>query len=300
MNVKARRVFAALCLCLCLAACGRDEPAVPTVEPEPSVPIPSPTVRPQAEYPAVPVYFDGLLSDRAYVCNGTVFVSPETLCAYYGLELTEQAEGGSAVLTIGGTELSAVIGQSYMKMDGRYLYTPEDFISVNGRVYLPCDALARIFGISLAPAEDLSRVDGELSPLRLLQGGETYYATHYSQEDLYWLSRIIYSETRDQPMGGLIGVGNVVYNRLNSDSFPDTVFDVIFDREHTVQFDPAASGSVLGEPDERSVIAAYLCLEGYNTVGDSLYFVNPQRGDSGWFERALEPVVSIGDHDFYK
>lgn len=42
--------------------------------------------------------------------------------------------------------------------------------------------------------------------------------------------------------------------------------------------DPAADGSVLGEPDERSVIAACLCLEGYNTVGESLYFVNPDRG----------------------
>ena len=298
--MRARICLILIALCLCLAACGRAETPAPSAEPEPSVSIPMPTARPAAEYVDVPVYFDGLLSDRGYVHNGTVFLSPGSLCANYGLELTERLSGGSATLNIGGTELSAAIGQGYMKMDGRYLYTPEDFIAVDGRICLPCDALGRIFGISLSPAEDLSRVDGELTPLRLLQGREDYYATHYSQEELYWLSRIIYSETRDQPMAGLIGVGNVVYNRLNSDDFPDTVFDVIFDRQHTVQFEPAADGSVLGEPDERSVIAAYLCLEGYNTVGDSMYFVNPQRGDSGWFERALEPVVSIGNHDFYR
>lgn len=297
--MKPRRIFAALCLCFLLAACGREN-AAPSPTPEQSAPIPMPTARQEAEYPSVPVYYDALLSDRGYLHNGVVFISPAALCAYYGLELTEQTEGDSAALTIGGVELSAKLGQSYIVMDGRYLYTPEDFILVNGHVCLPCDALGRIFGISITAAEDLSRADGELTALRLLQGGEDYYATHYSQEELHWLSRIIYAETKDQPMAGLIGVGNVVYNRLNSDAFPDTVFDVIFDQKHTVQFDPAATGGVLGEPDERSVIAAYLCFEGYNTVGDSLYFVNPEKGDSGWFEQALEPVVSFGDHDFYK
>lgn len=300
MSSKPRRVLAALCLCFLLAACGREEAAAPSPTPEPSAPIPLPIARPEAEYPSVPVYFDGLLSARGYLHNGVIFISPQPLCDYYGLELTERTEGDSAVLTIGGVELLAKLGQGYMAMDGRYLYTPEDYIIVGGHVCLPCDAAGRIFGISLTAAEDLSRADGELTALRLLQGGEDYYATHYPQEDVYWLSRIIYAETKDQPMAGLIGVGNVVYNRLNSDDFPDTVFDVIFDRKHTVQFDPAATGGVLGEPDERSVIAAYLCFEGYNTVGDSLYFVNPDKGDSGWFEQALEPVISLGDHDFYK
>lgn len=300
MKSKPLRALAALCLCFLLAACGREENAAPGHTPEPSAPIPLPTARPEAEYPSVPVYFDGLLSARGYLYNGVIFISPQPLCDYYGLELTERTEGGSAVLTIGGVELSAMLGQGYMTMDGRCLYTPEDYIIVDGHVCLPCDAAGRIFGISLAPAEDLSRADGALTPLRLLQGGEDYYSTHYPQEDLYWLSRIIYAETKDQPMAGLIGVGNVVYNRLSSDDFPDTVFDVIFDQKHTVQFDPAATGGVLGEPDERSVIAAYLCFEGYNTVGDSLYFVNPDKGDSGWFEQALEPVISLGDHDFYK
>ena len=77
------------------------------------------------------------------------FISPQPLCDYYGLELTERTEGDSAVLTIGGVELLAKLGQGYMAMDGRYLYTPEDYIIVGGHVCLPCDAAGRIFGISL-------------------------------------------------------------------------------------------------------------------------------------------------------
>ena len=56
---------------------------------------------------------------------------------------------------------------------------------------------------------------------------------------------------------------------------------------------------VLAEPDERAVLAACLCLEGYNPVGDSLYFMNPETGDGTWFEHALNPTVTIGHHQFY-
>lgn len=292
-------VCAALGLCLGLAACAREQ-APATSEPvreELSLPSPVPSEAP--EYQAVPVYFDGLLSDRGYLYNGAVFISPEALCAFYGLDLSVEKDGGNIHMTLPGVDLYGSAGQGYMQANGRWLYTPDDYIEVAGRIYLPCDAVSRVLGIAITPAEDLTRLDADLTPLRLIQGGDDYYAMHFSQEELYWLSRIIYAETRDQPMAGLIGVGNVVYNRIASDDFPDTVFDVIFDHKHTVQFDPAADGSVLGDPDERSVIAACLCLEGYNTVGDSLFFVNPDRGDSGWFESALTFVITIGDHDFY-
>ena len=50
---------------------------------------------------------------------------------------------------------------------------------------------------------------------------------------------------------------------------------------------------------EECVIAAKLCLEGYDIVGGSLYFVNPDIGVSGWFRQTRTYVTSIGDHDFY-
>ena len=55
----------------------------------------------------------------------------------------------------------------------------------------------------------------------------------------------------------------------------------------------------LTEPPEECVIAAKLCLEGYDIVGGSLYFVNPDIGVSGWFRQTRTYVTSIGDHDFY-
>ena len=75
---------------------------------------------------------------------------------------------------------------------------------------------------------------------------------------------------------------------------------MVLDREHTLQFEPVGTGEVTAVPDEEAEIAAYLCLEGYNTVGDSLYFVNPARGDASWFERALTKVCVIDDLHFYR
>ena len=47
------------------------------------------------------------------------------------------------------------------------------------------------------------------------------------------------------------------------------------------------------------MIAACLVLEGYNTVGGSLYFVNPEAADDAWFRQSLTPTVVIGHHHFY-
>ena len=123
--------------------------------------------------------------------------------------------------------------------------------------------------------------------------------TFYNEQDVYWLSRIIYAESGNQPLAGQIGVGNVVLNRVDNSRFPDTVYEVIFDRTYGVQFSPVESGSIYAEPDEEAVVAAKLALEGYNTAGESLYFVNPDIGAGSWFASNLTYVTSIGDHDFY-
>lgn len=298
-------VSAFLSLCMVLTACA--EPSEPGETPQDAVreeaisciPSPPPASEPPA-YQDVRVYFDGLLTDKAYLSDGVVFISPEAICAYYGLELRSEATDSGFSMAVSTLELTAARGEEYMEANGRYLFTPSGYLDIGGRIYLPKDVIERIFGITVSCGGEPLRADISTTGISLLQGGEDYYSVHFSTDDLYWLSHIIYAEAREQPLAGQIGVGNVVFNRVQSDDFPDTVFDVIFDRQYdTVQFDPISGQGVLEEPDELSLIAACLCLEGYNTVGESLFFVNPDRGDSSWFEAALNFVVTIGDHDFY-
>ena len=88
-------------------------------------------------------------------------------------------------------------------------------------------------------------------------------------------------------------------NRVAHEEYPDSIHEVIFDTKGGVQFDTTLSNAVLNEADELSVIAAYMALDGVNTAGNSLFFVNPAKGDDSWFRAALEHVATIGDHDFY-
>ncbi len=101
----------------------------------------------------------------------------------------------------------------------------------------------------------------------ILSGEQAYQA-----DVVYWLSRIIYAESGNQPLDGKIAVGNVVLNRVASPRFPNSVYEVIFQRN---QFTPAANGSINRTPSAESVVAAKLCLDGANTAGSALYFVNP-------------------------
>ena len=50
-------------------------------------------------------------------------------------------------------------------------------------------------------------------------------------------------------------------------------------------------------PNAESVVAAYLALEGYNTVGDSVYFHNP--GSSTGYLNISTFVIRIQDHVFF-
>lgn len=257
--------------------------------------------KPESPYPAVKVYFDGLLSDRGYYENETLFLAPDAIAAYFGVSFETQVLDDSFIMSFPGFELTGWQSLDYMIADSRYFYTPNHYLNIEGKIYLQQDLIERLFGVKIQFSADDMTAKLDNGILTLLRGGPDYYTAKFESDELYWLSRIIYTETKDQPMAGLIGVGNVVYNRVHSDDFPDTVYDVIFQRSpEVVQFDPAATNGIFLEPDERSVIAACMCMEGYNTVGDCMYFVNPRRGDSTWFENDLEFVVSIGDHDFYR
>ncbi len=245
----------------------------------------------------LPVYLDGLLFARALLWEGELFLPPEPLCVYLDMELNWNADDKKLRLVLAGVELTGEASEEYMRADGRYLYTPQGWHVNNGELYLPEDTVTRLFGVRTQRLPD--RVEISTAGMALISGGDNYYELNYHNDDIYWLMQVINSESRFEPLAGMIGVGNVVMNRIASKDFPDTVFDVVFDVEHVVQFEPVSTGGIYVEPDPLPRVAAYLVLEGYNTVGDSLYFVNPSKG-SYWFDDTLELVLAIGNHNFYR
>ena len=125
------------------------------------------------------------------------------------------------------------------------------------------------------------------------------YSDYHNGEELLWLSAIIHAEARGECFEGKLAVGTVVMNRVESQLYPDTVKDVIFDCRYGVQFSPTADGTIYLTPSDESVIAAKLCLEGHRTDSDILFFYNPEISESSYFRNERTFRFRIGNHEFY-
>lgn len=120
-----------------------------------------------------------------------------------------------------------------------------------------------------------------------------------AKDDLYWLSRIINAEAEGEPFEGKLAVGSVIMNRVESNEFPDSIYDVIFDSEYGVQFTATVNGRIYDKPTEESVNAARMCLDGIRLDVEMLYFLNEGITESPWISQNCRFVMSIGNHSFY-
>lgn len=226
------------------------------------------------------------------VGDGTTYVSLRTVAGLLAPGAEVSWEDGAAWVRGDGLTLRAKPGDTWLTVNDRALYIPDGVMLENGRTLAPIRVLAEAMGGSV----DWSRSEG----ITLTVGSGQPDAPAYREDELYWLSRIISAESRGEPMLGKIAVGTVVLNRVASDGFPNTIYGVIFDTKGGVQFQPAANGTVYGEPTEESVLAAKLVLDGARAAGDSLFFLAPHLTSNHWIMENREFVVTIGNHWFYR
>ncbi|HZK17792.1 MAG TPA: cell wall hydrolase [Clostridia bacterium] len=119
-----------------------------------------------------------------------------------------------------------------------------------------------------------------------------------SDADLRLLARLIYAEARGETLEGKVAVGAVVLNRVRSPYFPDTVEEVIFQKNtYVYQFSPVGDGTINLEPDEPAIEAASIALSGLDPTEGALYFYNPEIADDVWI-RTLPVIKRIGNHIF--
>lgn len=244
------------------------------------------------------VYHCSLLAGRAYRSGEDIFMSLSDFGEIYDIALRVENTREGFTADAPGLELAGTRDSGYMTANYRYIYLPRGYLISGGELYLPLDALCRIFGVTAEIG--VERVDLTTAQARLISGGEDYYEMNCDPQALYWLPRIGYGEAYEQPLAGIMGVCSVVLNRVADEDFPNTIFEVLYDNKHTVQFTPVTTLAMKDKPDEIYCIASYLVLEGYNVVGESTYFVNPAGGANAWFEQNLSYVVTYGNHEFYK
>ncbi len=227
--------------------------------------------------------------------NGVPNVDVEALLkAITGMRVTYNAKSKTLNARGSGFDMDVIDGSNVIYANGRTLFsmTPSALMS-NGKIYAPLNNIAKAIGLKYSLTTRTSvRLDGAVSPI-------THGSVYYASDAVYWLSRIISAESRGEPLLGQIAVGSVVMNRVASKSYPNTIWGVIFDRKYGVQFSPINDGSIYKAPVASAVVAAKICLEGFNVNRSALFFLYPIASSSSWIPNNREYLFSIGRHDFY-
>lgn len=119
----------------------------------------------------------------------------------------------------------------------------------------------------------------------------------WGKDDSYLLCKIAMAEAESEGVKGKALVMLVVLNRVWSNEFPDTIEEVIFQKN---QFSPVANGRYDAvEPDEECYEALKLIqVDHWNESQDALYFES--KSDSKWHSENLEFLFKYGKHYFYK
>ena len=256
-----------------------------------------PSAAPNERSAGVRIYLDGqeILAGQSRLINSVTYVPLRAFSEAVGADsIGWDARTGTALVKRGSVDIYVRDGGYYVSALGRYFYSPERILNIDDRLYVPIRAIAAPFCITVG-------WDGATRSVTLTKTGTRLKtaAEFYNSDDLYWLSRIISAESAGEVLAGQIAVGNVVLNRRESSSYPNTIYGVIFDKKGGTQFSPVSMGTIYRTPSESSVIAAKICLEGYSISDSILFFMNPRISTSNWISKNRPFAFTIGNHDFY-
>lgn len=128
------------------------------------------------------------------------------------------------------------------------------------------------------------------------------YVQKYDANDRYYLAKIVKCEAGICDMETKIRHALVVLNRVQSEQFPDTVYDVITQYDNGVyQFSPVIPGGTwyTTEPDKECYQAVeYAILMQYDISHGATYF-EATGSDSVWHQQALVEVCESDGVRFY-
>jgi N-acetylmuramoyl-L-alanine amidase len=108
------------------------------------------------------------------------------------------------------------------------------------------------------------------------------------------MAHVVYGEARGEGYHGQVAVAAVILNRVESNDFPDTVYDVVFQRN---AFTAINDGQYDLQPDSTAYHAVKDALLGWDPSYGSVYYYNPTLVTDEWiFTKTV--TKQIGHHHF--
>lgn len=120
-----------------------------------------------------------------------------------------------------------------------------------------------------------------------------------TEQEKILLEKLVEAEAGDEPYIGKVAVVNVVFNRLASSYYPNSITEVIF-QPH--QFTPAHQGKLKYiTPSPASIKAVEEALNGKRVVPkETLFFVSLDKASDFTIPNTRVRIMDIGGHTFYK
>jgi N-acetylmuramoyl-L-alanine amidase len=124
--------------------------------------------------------------------------------------------------------------------------------------------------------------------------------TDITEEEKELLAKLVHAEAEGEPYEGKVAVATVVLNRVDSNEFPDSIKDVVYEvASGHYAFSPVQNGEINNEPSEESRNAVDEALAFRGQGKGSLFFYNPDTSSSSWIT-STDTTLTIGNHVFAK
>ena len=131
---------------------------------------------------------------------------------------------------------------------------------------------------------------------------EALTGNSFSLEDQEYqvLLKIVEAEAGCEDTEGRMLVANVVMNRVRNGNFPNTVTEVVYQRQDgTAQFSPVSDGRIDTVNVSQGTIDAVARVMNGEDISQGALFFRSVGSRSGWFDQKLSRVLEHGNHIFY-
>ncbi|OCA90462.1 cell wall hydrolase [Bacillus sp. FJAT-27225] len=118
--------------------------------------------------------------------------------------------------------------------------------------------------------------------------------TSQKLKEIELMAHVVHGEARGESYEGQVAVAAVILNRLQANEFPQTISEVIFQRN---AFTAIHDGQYYLIPNSSAYQAARDALLGWDPSGGAIYYYNPKLATDSWiFTRQV--IKQIGNHSF--
>lgn len=228
------------------------------------------------------------LKNDILVKDGSSYLPLEDIARALGAtDISYEANQSMIMVSTADTNFFMIEGMDVFQINGDIRKLELVPFKHDGLIYMPLKLVSESFGFDVSWDEGSGTIHLAKSGYDLPE--EYLYNKYgrYTEDDYYWLCKMVTVEARNLKYEGNLAIANVILNRVKSSRFPNTVHDVIFEVDVYVQFPPAhKKGFLEREISDMARKASLDAIRGKNNVEDCLFF-------------NMRPFKSKKD-DFYK